>query len=55
MQVSKNGMINSVFTLYELSNGEDTEKEGIKYGMSLLYVALYQKNGNSYLHNYNCE
>uniref|UniRef100_A0A672NSX3 Vacuolar protein-sorting-associated protein 25 n=1 Tax=Sinocyclocheilus grahami TaxID=75366 RepID=A0A672NSX3_SINGR len=28
--VSKNGMVNSVFTLYELSNGDDTEKEGIK-------------------------
>lgn len=27
-QVSKNGMVNSVFTLYELSNGEDTESEG---------------------------
>ncbi|KPP61996.1 vacuolar protein-sorting-associated protein 25-like [Scleropages formosus] len=25
--VSRNGMINSVFTLYELSNGEDTENE----------------------------
>ncbi|KTG45186.1 hypothetical protein cypCar_00025692 [Cyprinus carpio] len=25
--VSKNGMVNSVFTLYELANGDDTEKE----------------------------
>ncbi|XP_034050175.1 vacuolar protein-sorting-associated protein 25 isoform X1 [Thalassophryne amazonica] len=25
--VSKNGMVNSVFTLYELSNGDDTEGE----------------------------
>lgn len=28
-QVSKNGMVNSVFTLYELSNGDDTEGEGM--------------------------
>uniref|UniRef100_A0A3Q3EUK0 Vacuolar protein-sorting-associated protein 25 n=1 Tax=Labrus bergylta TaxID=56723 RepID=A0A3Q3EUK0_9LABR len=27
--VSKNGMVNSVFTLYELSNGDDTEGEGM--------------------------
>lgn len=27
-QVLKNGLTNSVFTLYELSNGEDTEEEG---------------------------
>ncbi len=47
MQVSKNGMVNSVFTLYELSNGEDTEKEGITYFMFLLYIALYQQNGNN--------
>uniref|UniRef100_A0A7N9AMA7 Vacuolar protein-sorting-associated protein 25 n=1 Tax=Mastacembelus armatus TaxID=205130 RepID=A0A7N9AMA7_9TELE len=26
--VSKNGMVNSVFTLYELSNGDDTQGEG---------------------------
>ncbi|TFK10719.1 Cytosolic carboxypeptidase 6 [Platysternon megacephalum] len=26
--VSKNGLTNSVFTLYELSNGDDTENEG---------------------------
>uniref|UniRef100_A0A8D3BQ56 Vacuolar protein-sorting-associated protein 25 n=1 Tax=Scophthalmus maximus TaxID=52904 RepID=A0A8D3BQ56_SCOMX len=27
--VSKNGMVNTVFTLYELSNGDDTEGEGM--------------------------
>lgn len=30
-QVSKNGMVNSVFTLYELSNGDDTQGEGISF------------------------
>lgn len=29
-QVSRNGMVNSVFTLYDLSNGDDTEGEGTK-------------------------
>lgn len=29
-QVSRNGMVNSVFTLYELSNGDDTEGEGMR-------------------------
>ncbi|XP_064868688.1 vacuolar protein-sorting-associated protein 25-like isoform X1 [Oncorhynchus nerka] len=28
--VSKNGMVNTVFTLYELANGDDTESEGIQ-------------------------
>lgn len=28
VQVSKNGMVNSVFTLFELSSGTDTEGEG---------------------------
>lgn len=28
LQVSRNGMVNSVFTLYELSNGDETEGEG---------------------------
>lgn len=27
-QVSKNGLTNSVFTLYELASGDDTENEG---------------------------
>lgn len=27
-QVSKNGLTNSVFTLYELTSGDDTENEG---------------------------
>lgn len=27
-QVSKNGLTNSVFTLYELVSGDDTENEG---------------------------
>uniref|UniRef100_A0A671LY48 Vacuolar protein-sorting-associated protein 25 n=1 Tax=Sinocyclocheilus anshuiensis TaxID=1608454 RepID=A0A671LY48_9TELE len=51
--VSKNGMVNLVFTLYELSNGDDTEKEGIKYFMFPCYIALYQQNGNASLQNYN--
>uniref|UniRef100_A0AAR2K8N9 Vacuolar protein-sorting-associated protein 25 n=1 Tax=Pygocentrus nattereri TaxID=42514 RepID=A0AAR2K8N9_PYGNA len=39
--VSKNGMVNSVFTLYELSNGEDTENEGISdFHVSLLSAVL---------------
>lgn len=28
LQVSKNGLTNSVLTFYELSNGDDTEGEG---------------------------
>ena len=27
-QVSKNGLTNSVFTLYDLASGDDTENEG---------------------------
>jgi len=31
-QVSKNGLTNSVFTLYELASGDDTENEGSVVG-----------------------
>uniref|UniRef100_A0A8C7TQQ5 Vacuolar protein-sorting-associated protein 25 n=1 Tax=Oncorhynchus mykiss TaxID=8022 RepID=A0A8C7TQQ5_ONCMY len=43
--VSKNGMVNTVFTLYELANGDDTESEGTATDMcisdifpSILYI-----------------
>uniref|UniRef100_A0A8C2A8U1 Vacuolar protein-sorting-associated protein 25 n=1 Tax=Cyprinus carpio TaxID=7962 RepID=A0A8C2A8U1_CYPCA len=38
--VSKNGMVNSVFTLYELANGDDTEKEGIK----VFHISVVHRN-----------
>ncbi|XP_062988267.1 vacuolar protein-sorting-associated protein 25 isoform X2 [Elgaria multicarinata webbii] len=44
--VSKNGMTNSVFTLYELSNGEDTENEefhGLEESMLLRALQSLQQ------------
>lgn len=34
-QVSRNGMTNSVFTLYELSNGDETEGEGVLHSLNI--------------------
>ncbi|KAL1263773.1 hypothetical protein QQF64_004128 [Cirrhinus molitorella] len=48
--VSKNGMVNSVFTLYELSNGEDTEKEefhGLEDWMLLRSLQALQADGKA--------
>uniref|UniRef100_A0A8D0BM05 Vacuolar protein-sorting-associated protein 25 n=1 Tax=Salvator merianae TaxID=96440 RepID=A0A8D0BM05_SALMN len=44
--VSKNGMTNSVFTLYELSNGDDTESEefhGLEESMLLRALQVLQQ------------
>uniref|UniRef100_A0A673K913 Vacuolar protein-sorting-associated protein 25 n=1 Tax=Sinocyclocheilus rhinocerous TaxID=307959 RepID=A0A673K913_9TELE len=48
--VSKNGMVNSVFTLYELSNGDDTEKEefhGLEDWMLLRSLQALQADGKA--------
>ncbi|TFJ95735.1 single-stranded DNA-binding protein [Platysternon megacephalum] len=46
MTVSKNGLTNSVFTLYELSNGDDTENEefhGLEESMLLRALQALQQ------------
>ncbi|XP_051530994.1 vacuolar protein-sorting-associated protein 25 [Myxocyprinus asiaticus] len=48
--VYKNGMVNSVFTLYELSNGDDTEKEefhGLEDWMLLRSLQALQAEGKA--------
>ncbi|XP_061787765.1 vacuolar protein-sorting-associated protein 25 [Nerophis lumbriciformis] len=48
--VSKNGMTNSVFTLYELANGEDTEGEefhGLEEWMLLRSLQALQTDGKA--------
>ncbi|KAG7227703.1 hypothetical protein INR49_029465 [Caranx melampygus] len=48
--VSKNGMVNSVFTLYELSNGDDTEGEefhGLEDWMLLRSLQALQTEGKA--------
>uniref|UniRef100_A0A3Q1CFB0 Vacuolar protein-sorting-associated protein 25 n=1 Tax=Amphiprion ocellaris TaxID=80972 RepID=A0A3Q1CFB0_AMPOC len=48
--VSKNGMVNSVFTLYELSNGDDTEGEdfhGLEEWMLLRSLQALQTEGKA--------
>uniref|UniRef100_A0A3Q2ZZN5 Vacuolar protein-sorting-associated protein 25 n=1 Tax=Kryptolebias marmoratus TaxID=37003 RepID=A0A3Q2ZZN5_KRYMA len=48
--VSKNGMVNSVFTLYELSNGDDTESEefhGLEEWMLLRSLQALQSDGKA--------
>uniref|UniRef100_A0AAQ4QMV2 Vacuolar protein-sorting-associated protein 25 n=1 Tax=Gasterosteus aculeatus aculeatus TaxID=481459 RepID=A0AAQ4QMV2_GASAC len=48
--VSKNGMVNSVFTLYELSNGDDTEGEefhGLEDWMLLRSLQALQTDGKA--------
>ncbi|KAI5103129.1 vacuolar protein-sorting-associated protein 25, partial [Silurus meridionalis] len=48
--VSKNGMVNSVFTLYELSNGDDTETEefhGLEECMLLRALQALQTEGKA--------
>lgn len=37
-QVSRSGQNNSVFTLYELTNGEDTEDEGNAFPFPLSFI-----------------
>ncbi|XP_037319735.2 vacuolar protein-sorting-associated protein 25 isoform X1 [Pungitius pungitius] len=48
--VSRNGMVNSVFTLYELSNGDDTEGEefhGLEDWMLLRSLQALQADGKA--------
>uniref|UniRef100_A0A8C6Q2K4 Vacuolar protein-sorting-associated protein 25 n=1 Tax=Nothobranchius furzeri TaxID=105023 RepID=A0A8C6Q2K4_NOTFU len=48
--VSKNGMVNSVFTLYELSNGDDTHGEefhGLEEWMLLRSLQALQTDGKA--------
>ncbi|TRZ00839.1 hypothetical protein DNTS_018960 [Danionella cerebrum] len=48
--VSKNGLVNSVFTLYELSNGDDTENEefhGLEDWMLLRSLQALQAEGKA--------
>ncbi|XP_064806432.1 vacuolar protein-sorting-associated protein 25 [Oncorhynchus masou masou] len=48
--VSKNGMVNTVFTLYELANGDDTESEefhGLEDWMLIRSLQALQMNGKA--------
>ncbi|GAA6091854.1 vacuolar protein-sorting-associated protein 25, partial [Tachysurus ichikawai] len=50
--VSKNGLVNSVFTLYELSNGDDTESEefhGLEEWMLMRALQALQAEGKAEL------
>uniref|UniRef100_A0A674D404 Vacuolar protein-sorting-associated protein 25 n=1 Tax=Salmo trutta TaxID=8032 RepID=A0A674D404_SALTR len=48
--VSKNGMVNTVFTLYELANGDDTESEefhGLEEWMLIRSLQALQTDGKA--------
>uniref|UniRef100_A0A3B5K1E1 Vacuolar protein-sorting-associated protein 25 n=1 Tax=Takifugu rubripes TaxID=31033 RepID=A0A3B5K1E1_TAKRU len=50
ISVSRNGMVNAVFTLYELSNGDDTEGEefhGLEEWMLLRSLQALQAEGKA--------